>query len=163
MTSLVYPACFLGLATVSGLAAASGRRWALRLPLLFATPVLALAVWWQLAQRDGWPTGSHPADGAAFVAGVVQAPSPGNAGAIYLWVQPPNSDAPRSYRLRYSRQLEQQVAHAASAAKRGARVGLRAARKRPRVQRAGGQQMPSGPLEFYRLPPPKLEAKDHAG
>ena len=163
MTSLVYPACFLGLATVSGLAAAAGRRWALRLPLLAATPVLALAVWWQLSQRDGWPTGSHPADGAAFVAGVVQAPTPGNAGAIYLWAQPPNSDAPRSYRLRYSRQLERQVAHAAGAAKRGARVGLRAARKPKRVQRAGGPQVPRGPLEFYRLPPPKLEAKDHAG
>jgi hypothetical protein len=161
MTSLVYPACFLGLATVSGLAAAAGRRWALRLPLLAATPVLALAVWWELSQRDGWPTASHPADGAAFVAGVVQAPTPRNAGAIYLWVQPQNSDAPRSYRLRYSRQLEQQVAHAASAAKQGVRVGLRAARK-PTRRRAGAPQMPSGRLEFYKLPPPKLEAKDHA-
>jgi hypothetical protein len=162
MSSLVYPACFLGLATVSGLAAASGRRWALRLPLLAATPVLALAVWWQLSLRDGWPTGSHPGDGAAFVAGVVQPPTPGNDGAIYLWVQPPNSDAPRSYRLRYTRQLEQQVAHAASARKRGERVGLRTARKPMRVHRAGGPQMPSGPLEFYRLPPPKLAAKGHS-
>jgi hypothetical protein len=161
MTSLVYPACFLALATVSGIAAAAGRRWALRLPLLAATPVLALAVWWQLSQRDGWPTASHPADGAAFVAGVVQAPTPGNAGAVYLWVQPPHSDAPRSYRVRYSRQLERQVAQAASAAKRGARVGVRVARKPTRGQRAGGRQMSSGPLEFYRLPPPKLEAKGH--
>jgi hypothetical protein len=160
MTSLVYPACFLGLATVSGLAAAAGRRWALRLPLLAATPMLALAVWWQLSERDGWPTGSHPASGAAFVAGVVQAPTPGNAGAIYLWVQPPNSDAPRSYRLRYTHQLEQQVAHAGGAAKRGIRVGLRAAHK-PTRARAGAPQMPSGRLEFYRLPPPQLEAKDH--
>jgi hypothetical protein len=160
MTSLVYPACFLGLATVSGLAAAAGRRWALRLPLLAATPVLALAVWWELSQRDGWPTASHPADGGAFVAGVVQAPTPGNAGAIYLWVQPQNSDAPRSYRLRYSRQLERQVAHAASAAKQGVRVGLRAARK-PTRRHVGAPQMPSGRLEFYKLPPPKLKAKDH--
>jgi hypothetical protein len=160
MNSLVYPAAFLGLATVSGLAAASGRQWALRLPLLAATPVLALAVWWQLSQRDGWPTGSHPADGAAFVASVVQAPTPGNAGAIYLWVQPPKSDAPRSYRLRYTHQLEQQVAKAASAAKQGVRVGLRAARK-PRRPPAGAPRIQSGRLEFYRLPPPQLEAKDH--
>jgi hypothetical protein len=187
MTGLVYPACFLALATVSGLAAAAGRRWALRLPLLAATPLLALAVWWQLSQRDGWPTASHPTDGAAFVAGVVQAPTPGSAGAVYLWAQPPNSDAPRSYRLPYSRQLERQVAHAANATKRGVRVGLRAARKPTagqraggtkmpsgraglraarsptRGQRAGGTQMPSGPIEFYRLPPAKLEVKDHAG
>jgi hypothetical protein len=163
MTGLVYPACFLALATVSGLAAAAGRRWALRLPLLAATPVLALAVWWQLSQRDGLPTASHPANGSAFVASVVQAPTPGNAGAIYLWAQPPNSDTPKSYRLPYSRQLEQEVAHAASAAKGGQRVGLRATRKPTRATHSRGAQTPSGPLQFYRLPPPKLEAKEHPG
>jgi hypothetical protein len=185
MTSLVYPACFLALATVTGLAAAAGRRWTLRLPLLAATPVLAVAVWWQLSQRDGWPTASRPADGAAFVAGVVQAPTPGNAGAVYLWVQPPDSDAPRSYRLAYSHQLERQVAQAASAAKHGARVGVRTTHKPTRGQRSGGAHgqrtrgapgrrsggergqrsggaQQSGPLEFYRLPPPKLEVKGNA-
>jgi hypothetical protein len=164
MSGLGYPASFLALATVSGLAAASGRRWALRLPLLVATPLLALAVWWQLSQRDGWPTASHPADGAAFVAGVIQAPTPGNAGAIYLWAQPPNSDTPKSYRLPYSPQLERQVAHAASAAKRGTRVGLRSAKKR---KGAGGRrgelpQAPSSPFEFYGLPAAKLAVKAHA-
>ena len=102
MTSLVFPACFLALAALSGLAAANGRRWALRLPLLAATPVLALAVWWQLSQRDGLPTGARPADGSALVASVVQAPTPGDAGAIYLWARPPNSETPRSYRLPYT-------------------------------------------------------------
>ena len=92
MTSLVFPACFLALAALSGLAAANGRRWALRLPLLAATPVLALAVWWQLSQRDGLPTGARPANGSALVASVVQAPTPGDAGAIYLWAKPPNSE-----------------------------------------------------------------------
>jgi len=43
MTSLVFPACFLALATLAGLAAANGRRWALRLPLLAATPVIPSA------------------------------------------------------------------------------------------------------------------------
>ncbi|MDX6407039.1 MAG: hypothetical protein QOE13_110 [Gaiellaceae bacterium] len=162
MMSLLFPACFLALATVSGLAAAAGRRWALRLPLLAATPVLALAVWWQLSVRDGWPTSSHPADGSSFVAGVVQAPTPQNAGVVYLWAQPPNSDTPKAYRLPYSRQLERQVAQAASAAKRGTRVGLRATRNRKRTRRAGSPQQPSGPLEFYRLPPPKLAAKNHS-
>jgi len=161
MTSLVYPACFLALATLSGLAAAAGRRWALRLPLLAATPLLALAVWWQLSLRDGWPTSSHPADGSSFVASVVQAPTPGNAGAIYLWAQPPNTDTPQSYRLPYSPQLERQVAHAASAAKRGARVGLRAASTPTgtRQRRGGRAQVVSSNVEFYRLPPPKLEVK----
>jgi len=53
MTSLVFPACFLALAALSGLAAANGRRWALRLPLLAATPVLALAVWWHSHSATG--------------------------------------------------------------------------------------------------------------
>jgi hypothetical protein len=167
MTSLVYPACFLALASVSGLAAAAGRRWALRLPLLAATPLLALAVWWQISQRDGLPTTSHPADGAAFVAGVVQAPTPGNTGAIYLWAQPPNSDTPKSYRLPYTPQLERQVAHAASAAKRGRRVGLRVAKKRkPTGRRSDSRaqaQAPSSPFEFYGLPAPRLPEKARAG
>jgi hypothetical protein len=163
MTGLVYAACFLMLGALSGLAAANGRRWALRLPLLAATPVLALAVWWQLSHRDGWPTGSRPADGSAFVASVVQAPTAGNAGAIYLWAQPPNSDTPRSYRLPYSRQLERQVAHAATAAKKGAHVGLRATRKTTAATQHGRGQVPSAAVEFYRLPPPGLPVKAHSG
>src|SRR5437868_11709336 len=140
MGTVAYAASFLALAAVSGLAAASGRRWALRLPLLAATPLLAVAVWWQLSQRDGWPTGSHPADGSVFVAGVVQQPIPGNAGAVYLWAQPPNSGTPRSYRLPYSPGLEQQVAQAARAAKAGARLGLRA----PRHPTGRGGREPEG-------------------
>jgi hypothetical protein len=166
MIGLLLPACFLALATLSGLAAAAGRRWALRLPLLAATPLLALAVWWQLAQRDGWPTGSRPANGSSFVAGVVQAPTRANAGAIFLWTQPPGSDTPRSFRLPYSPELERQVAHAASTAKRGARVGVRVARRpTATTERHGGARgrSPSSVFEFYRLPPPQLETKADAG
>ena len=56
MTTLLFAVCFLALATISGLAVAGGPHWALRLPLIAATPLLALGVWWQLSQRDGWPT-----------------------------------------------------------------------------------------------------------
>jgi hypothetical protein len=155
MTILAYAACFLALATLAGLAAASGRRWQLRLPLLVATPILALAVWWQLAQRDGWPTGSPPADGSTFVAGVVEAPTPGSPGAIYLWAQPPNSNAPRAYRLPYTQQLEKDVANAAKAAKRGTRVGVRATKARATKRRGGKRrtraQVRPAALEFYRV------------
>ena len=160
MAIVVYAACFLALAAVSGLAAANGTRWTLRVPLLAATPLLALAVWWQMSQRDGWPTAAHPADGAAFVAGVVKAPTPGSSGAIYLWVQPPNSSVPRAYRLPYTPELERQVAHAAKASKRGARVGVRA---KPRSASRGRNNIRSQSVEFYRLAPPALPAKDHSG
>src|SRR5262245_35986120 len=72
------------LASISGLAVSEGPRWALRLPLIVATPLLALALWWQLSQRDGWRTGARPVDGSAFVAGIVRALTPEDAGAIYL-------------------------------------------------------------------------------
>jgi hypothetical protein len=164
MTTLVYAACFLALSALTGFAASTGRRWAIRLPLIAATPALALAVWWQLSQRDGWPAAARPADGSAFVAGVVQAPTPGNAGAVYLWAQPPNSDTPRSYRLPYSSQLEQQVARAAHAAKAGARVGIRrAAAKHSEAKGKRGAQVSSpSSYRFYRLPPPRLAIKDHS-
>jgi hypothetical protein len=164
MATLVYPACFLALAAVSGLAAASGRRWGLRLPLIAATPLLALAVWWQLSKRDGWPTGTRPADGSAFVAGVIQPPTPAGTGAIYLWAQPPDSDTPRSYRLPFSHQLERQVAHAARAAKQGARVGVRVAEKGTGARRTrSGPHVQSSALQFYRLSPPGLDVKRRSG
>jgi hypothetical protein len=165
VTSLLYPACFLALAVLTGLVVASGRHWALRLPLLAATPLLAIAVWWQLAQRDGLPSDSHLADGSAFVAGVVQAPTLGDAGAIYLWVQPPNSTTPRAYRLPYSRQLEQQVGDAAKAAKRGGHVGVRGAQRPTHAKRRGGgdADVRTSNLRFYRLPSPAFEAKASPG
>jgi hypothetical protein len=161
MTILVYVACFLALAALSGLAAAGGRRWALRLPLVAATPLLALAVWWQLSQRDGLPATGHPANGSSFVASVVEAPTSESPGAIYVWAQPPRSNAPRAYRLPYTQQLERQVAHASKASKRGERVGLRAPKKRR--GRTGRGEIAAAALEFYRLPPAALAVKDHSG
>ena len=163
MTTLLFSVCFLALAALAGLAAGGGSHWALRLPLTAATPLLAIGVWWQLSQRDGWPTGSRPADGSAFVAGVVQAPTSASAGAIYLWAQPPNSETPRSYRLPYSPQLERQVAQAARAAKRGVHVGMRATARSRRAARNGSRPSPSATLRFYRLAPPHLQTKEGSG
>lgn len=159
MTILAYAVCFLALATLTGLAAAGGPRWALRLPLLAATPVLALAVWWQLSQRDGWPTGARPADGSAFVASVVEAPTAESAGAIYLWAQPPSSNTPRSYRLPYSPELERQVAQAANASRHGERVGIRGVGKRTGVKSGAGQRASNSGVKLYRLPSRGLEEK----
>ena len=163
MTAVTFAVCFLALASISGLAVAEGPRWALRLPLIVATPLLALAVWWQLSQRDGWPTGARPVDGSAFVAGIVRAPTPGDAGAIYLWTQPPNSDTPRSYRLPYSPQLERKVAQAAQAAKHGQRVGLHTRRRSGRpTTHATQSSSSSSRMSFYRLPAPRQEVKAHS-
>jgi hypothetical protein len=160
MTTVAYAGCFLALATLAGFAAASGARWLLRLPLLAATPVLALGVWWQLSQRDGWPIGAHPQDGSAFVAGLVRAPAPGDPGAIYLWTQPPGTTTPRAYRLPYSTALERQVARAAHESKGGVRVTVRSGGTGRRHGRkaSDGQH---GALRFVRLPPAQLAVKGH--
>jgi len=156
---LAYAGCFLALAALAGLAAASGRHWLLRLPLLAATPLLALGVWWQLSTRDGWPAGAQPANGSAFVAGLVRSPTPGDAGAIYLWTQPPGTTTPRAYRLPYSPALERQVARAAHDAKKGTRVAVGFKRAE---RRHGKNSGPKAALHFYRLPPAGVQVKEHA-
>jgi hypothetical protein len=158
MTALAYAGAFLALAVVAGLAAASGTRWVLRLPVLAATPLLALAVWWQLGQRDGWPVGATPAEGSAFVAGLVRAPADGDPGAIYLWTQPPGSTAPRAYRLPYSPGLEREIARAARAGKAGVHVAVGYPRRNGTASQTSGTS-----LRFVRLPPAKAPQKGGTG
>lgn len=163
MVTLAYAGCFLALAVLAGLAAASGPHWALRLPVLAATPVLAVAVWWQLSQRDGLPVGARPPDGSSFVAGLVRPPTPSSPGAIFLWTQSPGQTTPRAFRVPYSPSLEKQVARAAAQAKAGARIAVssraaraaRGVRGRPR----SGTLLRAGGLRFYRQPPPALAPK----
>jgi hypothetical protein len=159
LTALAYAGCFLALAAVTGFAATRRGSWLARLPLLAATPVLAIAVWWQLSQQSGWPRGGRPVNGSVFVAGVVESPTPTNRGAIYLWAQPPGTSTPRAYKLPYSRELEQQVANAAHAAKRGGRVGIRADAPKRKGRGSGGDSNASQPFHFYKLPPAGTEQK----
>jgi hypothetical protein len=162
VTALAYAGSFLALAAVAGFAAASGTRWHLRLPVVAATPLLALAVWWQLGQRDGWPVGAQPAEGSAFVAGLVRAPAESDAGAIYLWTQPPGSTAPRAYRLPYSPELEREVARASRAGKAGVRVAVGSAQ--PANRGGGGESLATrASLHFVRLPSAEVPAKGAAG
>jgi hypothetical protein len=170
MIAVAYAGCFLALATLAGFVAASGPHWLIRLPVVAATPILAIAVWWQLGQRDGWPAGGHPADGSSFIAGLVQSPTPQDPGAIYVWTQPPGSSVPRAFRLKYSTQLERRVDAAARAVNAGQRVGVHtdpsAGKPHPVGGRSsarvgGGHSSARAALEFYRLPPPGLQAKGH--
>ena len=159
MTPLTYAACFLALAALTGIAATGRTSWLARIPLLAATPLLAIAVWWQLSQRDGWPASSKPTNGSVFVAGVVESPTPTGPGAIYLWMQPPGTNTPRAYRLPYDHGLEQRVTRAAHASRTGARVGIRAIHTGHRHRTRSGEQAPGSPLRFYKLPPPRLPTK----
>jgi hypothetical protein len=161
VTTLAYAASFLALAGVTGFAATRRGSWLARLPLLAATPVLAIAVWWQLSQESGWPHGGKPLNGSVFVAGVVESPTPTDRGAIYLWAQPPGTTTPRSFKLPYSMQLEQQVANAARAAKKGGRVAIRASANVPKRKSrgSGGDSNASLLFHFYKLPPAGMQEK----
>ena len=164
MVMLAYAGSFLALAVLAGLAAASGPHWLIRLPVVAATPVLAIAVWWQLSQRDGLPVGARPPDGSSFVAGLVQPPSPSSAGAIFLWTQSPGATTPRAFRVPYSPALEKQVARAAAAAKQGARIAVSSRPARP-AHVAGGRPRSRAPqpqvagLRFYRQRPQAVPPK----
>jgi hypothetical protein len=161
MTALTYAACFLALAALTGLAVTGRASWIARLPLLVLTPLLAIAVWWQLTQRDGWPASSKPANGSVFVASVVQQPTPTNAGAIFIWTQPPGTNTPRAYRLPYDPALEQQVAQAAHVSRAGTPVAIRSIRHKGQlVKRSSGQRTGGTQLRFYKLPPPRFTAKN---
>jgi hypothetical protein len=159
LTALTYAGCFLALAALTGIAATGRASWLARIPLLAATPVLAIAVWWQLTQRDGWPMSSKPANGSVFVAGVVESPTPTSAGAIYIWTQPPGTNTPRAYRLPYDPALEQQVASAAHASRSGVRVAIRTNRTSHKARATLGQQAGGTRLRFYRLPRSGVPAK----
>jgi hypothetical protein len=160
VTALAYAACFLALAALAGIAVTDRGSWLARAPLLALTPVLAIAVWWQLSQRDGWPMSARPANGSLFLASIVQSPAPGSAGAIYVWAQTPGSTTPRAYRMPYDPKLEQQVARAAHASRSGARVGIRTGHPGHSGRRGSPQQSSQAQLHFYKLPPPAAPEKN---
>jgi hypothetical protein len=164
VVTLAYAGCFLALAVLAGLAAASGPHWLIRLPVLAATPVLAIAVWWQLSQRDGLPVGARPPDGSSFVAGLVRPPTPSSPGAIFLWTQSPGATTPRAFRVPYSPSLEKQVARAAAQTRKGARIAVSSRRARAEHvvhgrPRSGAPQQAAG-LRFYRQLPQAVPPKD---
>jgi hypothetical protein len=163
VVALAFAGCFLALALLAGLVAASGRHWLLRLPILAVTPVLAVAVWWQVSQRDGLPVGGQPPDGSSFVAGLVSPPTPTSSGAIYLWAQLPGATTPKAFRVPYSPTLEQQIAQASAQARKGAKIAVgssSASKGRPgHASGRSASRTPPGGLRFYRLPAPTLEPK----
>ncbi len=62
-----------------------------------------------LDARSGWPSGATLPARFALLAIVAEEPTPKQAGALYVWLQPieggKTSSAPRAYRLPYTRDL----------------------------------------------------------
>jgi hypothetical protein len=152
--SVLLAVAFLILAGSCGLAAASGRFGAARVPILAAAPLLALVVWWQLGQQDGLPRHGLPPTGSSYVSAVVEEPTSSDPGHIYLWVLTPSGGAPRAYQVRYSRSLHEQIARAQAVLKHGEQVSVS---RRPA---ADGMRMPRSGLRFYINPPAAAPRKD---
>ena len=142
----------LGCALLGGLAT---RVWA-RAAVIVVLPALAFAVWQAAQPPTGWPAVSHPPKQAQFQWAVVREPDQlsGDRGEIDLWLTPPDSARPRSYRLPYSRQTHKQVEAALQEVKQGRPVAMRL------VHRRKGERGLKVRPQFYRVPPPELPAKN---
>src|SRR5262249_21911469 len=107
-TAPVIPLAFIvGVALFLGAAALVPDRLSrpLRLLIIVAAPLTAVAVWEAVHAFQGWPLATTaPPLGAAFVAADVHEPD-----WIYLWLEPRESSRPRAYRVRYSDHLYAQV------------------------------------------------------
>ena len=130
-----------------------------RLLVIVAAPVTAVAVWEAVHAFQGWPlaTTAPPLD-AAFVAADVHEPD-----WIYLWLEPRKSSRPRAYRIRDSDHLYAQVLNAQQELKRGRTIRTQRPASTPR-RRAGSAQRrtsttPRFVLRVYREPPVRPPAK----
>ena len=132
---------------------------AVRLLVIVAAPVTAVAVWAAVRAYEGWPLAtSTPPVGAAFIAADVHEPD-----WIYLWLEPSRSSRPRAYRIRYSDHLYAQVLKAQQQLKRGETVRIAERRKshEGHGKAVAGPKLPSFELRSYQEPPVRPPVKRH--
>jgi len=148
---------YVGLAVMVGVTLAAHRaRLIARAVVCVAAPALAFAVYFAAQPPTGWPAAASPPKQAQFQWAVVREPDQlsGDRGEIDLWLTPPDSARPRSYRLPYSRQTHKQVEAALQEVKQGRPVAMRL------VHRRKGERGLKVRPQFYRVPPPELPAKN---
>lgn len=105
-------------------------KWPAKLALIVLIPVFGWLAWHGYGTFGGYPVRSLPPRNSVFVAAAIDEPH-----WIYLWlVVPPDHGPfvfkpgvtePRAYRVRYSRQLHEQLVAAQQAQAHGLAVGLR--------------------------------------
>lgn len=129
--------------------------------LLVVLPCFYVLHFVGLRALTGWPSDAAPPDEFELIYEHVMEPdkNSGTAGAIYLWLATPASDAPRAYRLPYSKPLHEQVTQAADRRSSGkAQIGQR----RPSGGPSAHDGQPQPEYRFFnqpnRRPPPKTES-----
>jgi hypothetical protein len=187
INNLAIPVAFLILSAVLIFVFIDPKRWKwwLKLPLVVIVPAFCLAVWWSLASYKGWPTTSELPVKSFVISGIVREAEPArrDPGAIYLWLVPFDEtrafnplgyDAPkgepRSFKLKYSRNLHNAVNKAMGMIRQGKPVVLdRSGKPHGEGDGEGGDGDGSGDgsgqpgygfdpdrvdFQVYELPPP---------
>lgn len=140
-------------------------RWVIRAGAVVLVLGVAFAIWRASVDDAGWPYRSAFPDRSVLLACAVQEPSAGDAGVIYLWLQPPDRAGnplanahsvtePRAYAEPYSLGLESACQAAQKIAAAGGRAGLRSKAKSRPVAGARGPTAPKTRFRAYRLPTP---------
>lgn len=186
--SIAIPFAFLLLTGVVlwHLADAKGS-WTLKLGFMVLLCTFGLEVSRALDSYAGWPTNDEPPETAIFLDADIHEPNKlmGTPGEIYVWLKPleppvqgvfkekPPSDAPRAFRLDYSRKTHEEMQGAMEAVKKGQIVGFRKHGKGKKKGQGRGNGDGNGSGEgaddgsddddephTYILPPASPPAKD---
>jgi hypothetical protein len=110
--------------------------WAKAL-LVAGVTVLYFAADRAIDARSGWPSGATLPARFALLAMVVEEPTPQQAGALFVWLQPiedgKTTSAPRAHRLPYTRDLHSLLGEAMKKTRQGvAQIGTAEPKAGPR-------------------------------
>lgn len=144
--------------------------------ILIAISLITVALDYRaLTDSLGWPVVDRLPNKFRFVSAVVQEPSPGKDGAIYVWYMGQGVSKPRSVKMDYDKDLHRKMAKAMNMVSKGMEVymgrsgdlqesqgqgGRRPGEGKPGTGSQGqSEQQSEGPIDFL-APDSDLPSKD---
>lgn len=167
MSPLALALLILADAAALALAIRARAPWQVRAVVVVGVLGIAFPIWAAASADAGWPVSASIPDGSAVLGCIVQEPSPGDAGRVYLWLVPPvaggsnplaqkHADgAPRAYVEPYSLGLEAACQQAQKMSGGGGQPAIHTHAH----GHVGGQNGPQTRFRIYQLPPPHPSPK----